>query len=73
MLVLIEYDTANKQDNILYNFVILFHPFNAAADITGHLLQISPKNGMGIRHAYMKMTHEYQLIRMEFRCETIAP
>lgn len=73
MLVLIEYDTANKHANTLYNFVILFHPLNAAAGTPGHLLTISSQNGMGVRQAYMKMTHEYQLIRTEFRCETIAP
>lgn len=41
MLVLIEYDTANKHANTLYNFVILFHPLNAAAGTPGHLLTIS--------------------------------
>lgn len=30
-------------------------------------------DGMGIRQAYMKMTYEYQLIRTDLRCETIAP
>ena len=60
MLVLIEYDTANKHANTLYNFVILFHPLNIAADTPWHLLPISPQNGVGIRQAYMKMTYEYQ-------------
>lgn len=70
---LVEYDTANNHANTLCKFVILFHPLSAAADTRGHVLPISPWNGTVIRQAYMKMTREYQLIRTEFRCETITP
>lgn len=67
MLVLIEYDTANKHANTLCNSVILFHPHSSSPDNPWHLLPASPWNRMGIRQACMKMAHKYHLIRREFR------